>query len=527
MQDVRVPGMLHARVVRPPAVGAELRSVDESSVSGIKGLRKVVRQANFLAVVADSEWAAVKAASQLTATWSSWEGLPEMSKLYEHVRSTAINKDEVTIDKGDPKAALAGAAKRLEATYEFAIHTHGSIGPSCAIAEWKNDQLTVWTSSQATHLLPRDLAMTFGVPADKVRCLYFDGAGCYGRNGHEDAAADAALLAREMGRPVRVQWMRHDEHGWDPKGPPTLVDVAGGLDAAGNVVAWQSQFWIPKVTLITEGVPFVAATLADLPRKPTLNPGNVFQNSAPSYTFTNVHAVCHRLETTPFRPSWIRTPGRMQNTYANEAFMDELAAAAGVDPIEFRLRHMNDTRGATVLKAAARKAKWETRPSPRKAGGGVARGRGVSYVKYENVRTYVAAVAEVEVERSSGAIRVTRVTVAQDCGQIINPDGVRAQLEGNVIQTVSRTLKEELKWDRSRVTSVDWQSYPILTFPEVPVVESELINRPADPPWGVGEPSAAVVPSASSNAVFDATGVRMRTVPSTPERFKAAVKAQS
>ena len=527
MQDVRVPGMLHARVVRPPAVGAELRSVDESSVSGIKGLRKVVRQANFLAVVADSEWAAVKAASQLKATWSSWEGLPEMSKLYEHVRSTAINKDEVTIDKGDPKAALAGAAKRLEATYEFAIHTHGSIGPSCAIAEWKNDQLTVWTASQATHLLRRDLAMTFGVPADKVRCLYFDGAGCYGRNGHEDAAADAALLAREMGRPVRVQWMRHDEHGWDPKGPPTLVDVAGGLDAAGNVVAWQSQFWIPKVTLITEGVPFVAATLADLPRKPTLNPGNVFQNSAPSYTFANVHAVCHRLETTPFRPSWIRTPGRMQNTYANEAFMDELAAAAGVDPIEFRLRHMNDARGATVLKAAARKAKWETRPSPRKAGGGVARGRGVSYVKYENVRTYVAAVAEVEVERTSGAIRVTRVSVAQDCGQIINPDGVRAQLEGNVIQTVSRTLKEELKWDRSRVTSVDWQSYPILTFPEAPVVESELINRPADPPWGVGEPSAAVVPSAISNAVFDATGVRMRTVPFTPERFKAAAKAQS
>src|SRR5207244_4311542 len=363
------------------------------------------------------------------------------SKLYEHVRSTAINKDEVTIDKGDPKAALAGAAKRLEATYEFAIHTHGSIGPSCAIAEWKNDQLTVWTASQATHLLRRDLAMTFGVPADKVRCLYFDGAGCYGRNGHEDAAADAALLAREMGRPVRVQWMRHDEHGWDPKGPPTLVDVAGGLDAAGNVVAWQSQFWIPKVTLITEGVPFVAATLADLPRKPTLNPGNVFQNSAPSYTFANVHAVCHRLETTPFRPSWIRTPGRMQNTYANEAFMDELAAAAG--------------------------------------------------------------------------------------GEIIKPGGVRAQVEGKVIQTVSRTLKEELTWDRSRVTSVDWQSYPILTFPEAPVVEAELINRPADPPWGVGEPSAAVVPSAISNAVFDATGVRMRTVPFTPERFKAAVKAQA
>src|SRR2546427_6542300 len=308
MQGVRLPGMLHARVVRPRAVGAELRSVDESSVSGIKGLRKVVRQANFLAVVADSEWAAVKAASQLEATWSSWEGLPEMSKLYEHVRSTAINKDEDTIDKGDPKAALAGAAKRLEATYEFAIHTHGSIGPSCAIAEWKNDQLTVWTASQATHLLRRDLAMTFGVPADKVRCLYFDGAGCYGRNGHEDAAADAALLAREMGRPVRVQWMRHDEHGWDPKGPPTLVELKGGLDAGGSIVAWQSEFWIPKLSAITDGVPLIAATPAGLPRKEAINPGNIFQNSAPSYPFPNAHPLVHRPATTPSRPSPVRPP---------------------------------------------------------------------------------------------------------------------------------------------------------------------------------------------------------------------------
>jgi len=526
MQDVRVPGMVHARVVRPPAMGATLQSVDESSVGGIKGLLRVVRAGSFLAVVAETEWAAVKAGERLKATWSSWQGLPAMSRLYDVVRATPVNKDEVTVNRGDVKGALAGAAKTLSATYEFAIHTHGSIGPSCAIADWRDGQLTVWSASQAPHWLRRDLAATFGIPVTSVRVMYFDGAGCYGRNGHEDAAADAALIAREIGRPVRVQWMRHDEHGWDPKGPPTLVDLRAGLDQAGNVVAWQSEFWIPKAT-ITQSPTLIAATLAGLPHKQDINPGNVFQNSAPPYAFPNAHAVCHRLETTPFRPSWIRTPGRMQNTYANEAFMDELAAAAGVDPIEFRLRHLNDPRGAEVLRAAARRARWQPRPSPQKSSARVARGRGVTYVKYENVRTYVAAVADVEVDRSSGVVRVTRVVVAHDCGLMINPDGVRAQIEGNVVQTVSRTLKEELKWDGSRVTSLDWASYPILTFPEVPEVEMELIDRPGDPPWGAGEPAAAVVPSAISNAVFDAIGVRLRTVPYTPDRVKAAIRAQA
>jgi nicotinate dehydrogenase subunit B len=387
----------------------------------------------------------------------------------------------------------------------------------------------VWSPSQAPHWMRRELSTMLGIPLGDIRIQYLDGSGCYGRNGHEDATADAALLARELGQPVRVQWTRADEHGWDPKGPPTLVELHGGLDAAGNIVAWQSEFWIPKLTVITDGVPLIASTLAGLPHKDAINPGNIFQNSAPSYVFPNAHAVCHRLETTPLRPSWIRTPGRMQNTYANEAFMDELAAAAGADAIEFRLRHLKDARGIEVVRATAKRAKWESRPSPKKSGaeGAVAKGRGFTYVKYENVRTYVAAVAEVEVNRNSGAIRVTRVVVGHDCGQIINPDGVRAQIEGNVIQTVSRTLKEELKFDRSRVTSVDWKSYPILTFPEVPDVDIELIDRPDQPPWGAGEPAAAVVPSAVSNAVFDAIGVRMRTVPFTPERVKAAMKSQT
>ena len=529
MQDFRVPGMLHGRVVRPPAIGAALVRVEPSSANGITGVVKVVRIGNFLGVVAETEWAAIKAAQKLRATWSAWEGLPEMDTLYEHVRGTPIARDEVTQNLGDAPAALAAAAKRLSATYEFGIHLHGSIGPSCAIADFREGRLTVWSATQAPHWTRKELAAMLNIAPDDIRVVYVEGAGCYGRNGHEDAAADAALLSREVGRPVRVQWMRHDEHGWEPKGPPTLVDLSAGLDGEGNIVAWQSEFWIPRISSITDGVPFVAATLAGLGKKDAINPGNVFQNSAVGYAIPNARAVVHRLETTPFRPSWIRSPGRMQNTYANEAFMDELAAAASADPIDFRVRHLRDPRGAAVIRAAAARAGWIPRPAPRKGASSSSSGlgRGMSYVKYENARTYVAAVAEVEADRESGQIRVTRVVVAHDCGLIVNPEGVRTQIEGCVIQTVSRTLKEELKWNRSRVTSLDWATYPILTFPEVPKVEVELINRPSEPPWGAGEPAAAVVPSAISNAVFDALGVRLRTIPYTPERVKAASRAQA
>jgi CO/xanthine dehydrogenase Mo-binding subunit len=526
MQDFRVPGMLHARVVRPPAIGATLENVDESSVKNIKGA-KVVRQGSFLAVVAESEWAAVKAAKALKATWTKWEGLPDQSKLWEHVRSTKVAKDDVAVDRGDPKAAIAGAAKRLKATYDFAIHTHGSMGPACAVADVKEGKAEIWSPSQASHWLRKEVAVVLQMDPKDVRIQYLDGAGCYGRNGHEDATCDAALISKLTGKPVRVQWMREDEHGWDPKGPPTLVDISAGLDAQGNVVGWDAELWVPKAD-ITEWPRTLAATLAGIPQKEAINPGNVHRNLDPSYPFANQKAVAHRLESTPLRPSWIRTPGRMQNTYANEVFIDECAAAAGVDPVEYRLRYLTDLRGIAVLRAAANMAKWETRPSPRRdQSGPIARGRGFAYVKYENARTYCAGVAEVEVNRQTGAIRCTRFYVAHDCGQIINPDGVRAQIEGQVIQTVSRTLKEELKWNRSRVTSLDWASYPILRFPEVPEVIMELINRPNDPPWGVGEPAACLPPPAISNAVFDAVGVRLRSVPFTPAKVMATLKATS
>jgi nicotinate dehydrogenase subunit B len=529
INNLRLRGMLHGRVIHPPSVGAKLESVDESSIKGIAGVVRVVREGNFLGVVAQTEWAAIKAARSLKVGWSKWEGLPEQAKLFDHVRASKVFRVEVTGNVGNTVEAMAkDGVKKLAATYDFAIHTHGSQGPSCAVAEFNDGKLTSWSASQATHDLRRQLAEMFAMPVDNVRCIYLEGSGCYGRNGHEDAAADAAMLAKAVSRPVRVQWSRADEHGWDPKGPPTLIDLRAALDGAGTVTAWESEFFIPQQTDKSFMVPLVPATLAGLPAKADVAPGNIFQNSNIPYKFANVKAVCHRLETTPFRPSWIRTPGRMQNTYANECFLDELAAAANADPIEFRLKYLDpaDKRGIETLTRVAALAKWQKRPSPQQnASGNVVRGRGVSYVKYELARTYVAVVAEVEVDRAAGVIKVTRVYVAHDCGQIINPDGLRNQLDGNVIQMVSRTLIEELKFDRSHVTSLDWESYPVIKFPDVPEIVIDLIDRPNERPWGAGEPAAAVVPSAISNAVFDATGIRLRSVPYTPDKVKAAMRS--
>ena len=401
MQDFRMPGMLHGRVVRPPAIGATLQSVDESSVRDIAGMVKVVRVGNFVGVVSETEWSAIKAAQQLKTEWSKWEGLPDQAKLWDHVRNTKIVKEDITSNVGDASAAMAQGAKRLKATYDFAIHTHGSIGPSCAVVEIKDGLLTCWTASQATHALRKQLAAMLSMPEANIRCIYIDGSGCYGRNGHEDAAADAALMARAVGRPVRVQWMRADEHGWDPKGPPTLVDLEAALDASGNIISWTSSFFHPQGASGT--VDMVAADLAALPHENYLAPGNIiFGNTALAYTLPNVRTVAHRLETTPFRPSWIRTPGRLQNTFANKSFLDELAAAADADPLEFRLRYLKDPRGIELLDRLAKLAKWEKSPPTRDNAADIATGRGLSYVKYELVRTYVGAVADVEVNRKNG-----------------------------------------------------------------------------------------------------------------------------
>lgn len=525
MHDVRVPGMLHGAVIRPPALGAKLQSVDEASVKGIPGFVRTVRDGDFLGVVTETEWAAVRAARELKAVWSKSETLPEQDKLWEHVRATKVVKDDVTSTVGDTAAAMAGEGRKLAATYDFAIHTHGSIGPSCAISEFKDGKLTCWSASQATHNLRKQLALMLSLPLEDVRCIYVDGAGCYGRNGHEDAAADSALLAQAVGKPVRVQWSRADEHGWDPKGAPTLIDLRANLDPSGTVLAWESEFHIPQGA--GGNVDLVAATLSGKPKDNLLSPGGITGDSAIPYRFQNIKTVCHRLETTPLRPSWIRTPGRMQNTFANECFLDEIAAAAAVDPIAFRLKYLDpaDSRGREVLERLRKVAAWEERPSPRKdRNGAILKGRGVSYVKYELVRTYVGIAADVEVDSALGDVRVTKLYVVHDCGQIINPNGVRAQIEGSVIQTVSRTMKEEVTWDRGMVTSLDWATYPILRFSELPELVIDLIDRPTEKPWGAGEPTAAVVPSAISNAIFDATGARLRSVPFKREKVKAALR---
>ena len=522
MQDFKLPGMLHARVVRPKAMKATLQSVNDWDCRKVPGYVGYVRKGNFLAVVGKNEWAAVKAARTIETKWSDWSGLPDQAALWEWVRSVKVNKNEAfqSVGKVDDAFAAQGA-RTLKASYDFAIQTHGSLGPSCAVAKFEDGKLTSWSASQQTHLLRKQLAKMFDLKPEDVRCIYIEGAGCYGRNGHEDAAADAALIAKEVGVPVRVQWMRDDEHGWDPKGPPTLLDHKAAMDDSGKVIGWESIVYIPERPKdIVVGL--VAADLAGMPNEQS-HPGNIHASLAIPYDVPNIRCSANWLAETPFRPSWIRTPGRMQNTFANESFMDELAAAAKADPLEFRRRYLKDARGLELLQRLETLAKYAPRSGPRESGD-IVRGRGISYTKYELVRTYVGIVADVEVNRSTGQVRVTDVYVAHDCGQVINPDGLKNQIEGNVVQTVGRTLFEEIKFDRSTITSRDWGTYRIIKFPEVPRVSIELIDRPTEKPWGAGEPTAAVVPSAIANAICDATGVRLRSVPFTPDKVLAGLK---
>ncbi len=527
MQDVRLPGMLHARTIRPPAIGAELISVEADSLKGLPGNPRAVRLRNFLAVIADSEWGAVRGARELKAAWTTPTPLPEQNMLYEHVRATPIVRDDVLGEAGDVKTA--SGSKTLSAVYQWPIQTHGSIGPSCGVADVTREEATIWTASQSTHKYWPHFAKTLGLPIEKVRLVYVEGSGCYGMNGHEDAAIEAALLSQLIGRPVRVQWTRADEHGWDPKGPPQLLELRGTLDANGKIVAWDSQTWLPELTKGLPNIPLLAPEAAGIDQPQGESAGQVQQNAKPPYLMPNLRVVAHWLRDTPLRPSHLRAPGRMANILANEAFMDELAAAAGADPLEFRVRHLADERGIELLTRTAAHANWATRPSPGReadATSGKAAGRGLAYIQYNNAETYVAMVLEIEVERESGVIRVTRVVVGHDCGLAVNPDGARNQIEGAVLQSISRALHEEVTFDRSRVTSLDWSSYRLLTFPEMPAIEHEFIQRLDQPPWGVGEPATTLAAAAISNAVFDAIGVRLRRAPFSPDRVKSALTSR-
>jgi len=512
LQDFSVPGMLHGRMIRPPSLGAKLISVDEVSIRGIPDVR-VVRIQNFLGVVANDEWAAVRAAKALKTTWSESQTLPGSERLDGFVRATAIERDETIVNRGDPATALPSTAKQLSATYWWPLQSHASLGPSCAVVDFRPEGTTIWTASQGPHGLRANFARVFGIPEDKLRVIFMDGSGSYGSNGNDDAAADALLLSRAAGKPVRVQWMREDEHAWDPKGPPQLLDIRGGLDAENRIAAWETQMWLPAN--VQGSRPLLAVDDAGIAQPHGRGAGQISQNGDPPYAAPNVKVVVHWLKETPLRLSNLRAPGKIANIFAVESFTDELASAAGIDPLEFRLRGITDPRAIDVIKRATEMIGWESRPSPnsRPQSGSVRVGRGMAYMRYKQMENYVAMAMEVAVDRSSGKINVKRITCAHDCGLVINPDGLRNQIEGCILQTLGRTLHEETTFDRSRVTSVDWKSYPILSFPEVPAVDVALIDRPALPPMGAGEAATAPVAAALANAVFDATGVRLRRVP--------------
>jgi nicotinate dehydrogenase subunit B len=522
VQDFVLPGMLHGRVIRPSAVGAKLLSVDESSIRGVPDVR-VVHIANFLGVVAKDEWAAVCAARELKTTWSAGTGLPGSDGLAQYVRNSRTAQIQTIVNRGDAPAALESSAKRFSATYFWPNQSHGSIGPSCAVADVRADgSATVWSSSQGPHGLRQNLSKVFGLPEAKVRVVYLDGAGCYGGNGNEDVAADAVLLSKTIGQPVRVQWMRHDEHGWDPKGPQQLLDVEAGIDSEGHIQAWRTSMWAPAA--VPGSRPLLAADAAGIAQDHGQGAGLLTQNADPPYSAGNVQVVVNSIAESPLRPSNLRAPGKIANVFAVETFTDELAHAAGLDPLEFRLRGLSDPRGIEVLKRAAEMFGWQERPSPNpNAGQASVIGRGIAYARYKQAENYVALAMEVEVDTTTGKISVRRIVCAHDCGLVVNPDALRNQIEGCIVQTLSRALHEEVKFDASRVTSVDWSSYPILTFPEVPTIEVALVNRPELPLLGAGEASCVTVAAALANAVFDATGAKLRVAPFTPQRVKAAL----
>jgi nicotinate dehydrogenase subunit B len=522
VHDVKVPGMLHGRVIRPPALGAHLIS-HGAPPAGVK----VVRQKDFLAVAAADEWTAIQAASTLTTKWSSWSGLPAMDKLPEYLRNSP-SEPMVIQHAGDLERGLSGASHTLKASYDTPVETHGSIGPSCAVADVHSDYATIYAGTQGPNLVQASVASVVGLKSEHVHVVAYPASGCYGRNGADPVAIDAALMSKHLGVPVRVQWMRADEHGWDPKGPATTHELEAGLDKDGTLVAWDHQGWIPAQFNTT----IIGSVLAGGPVAEPVQRGGWSGNLL--YDVPNVRLLSHNLADISARENdgvgiisaWLRSPAQFQVTFAEESFFDEVAAAVKADPLEFRLRHLKDKRFAATFRHVAKMAGWESRPSPRPEAhetGRYVTGRGIA----GSLRggTYNAEIAEVVVDRNTGKVTVTKVWVVQDNGLTINPRAVILGAEAGVVQSVSRTLLEEVTFNRSRITSLDWISYPILRFNEAPEVTVELIGSQADPPGGSGEPACCPVPAAVGNAIFDASGARLRTLPMTPAKVVEALKA--
>jgi CO/xanthine dehydrogenase Mo-binding subunit len=525
--DIKVSGMLHARMIRPEVAGAVPVKVDEASIKHIPGAR-AVWQDGFLGVVAPREWDAIQAMSALKVEWSqAAPPFPSQAALYDHIRKAPVRKREVGKENGDVDAAFKTATRVIEAEYEWPFQSHASMGPACALVEIKDGKVTCWSGTQKSHFVQQGIASILEVPPGNVHVIWTTGPGSYGRNDADDAAMDAAILAKAVGAPVRLQYMRNQGTGWDPKGPASIHRARAALNAAGEVIAYDFvSKGFSRVDVDTNGSkPF--DTLAGQTRGIALKSGDGFGVPAESYAFANKRLAWETIpplldRASPLRSSHLRDPVGPQIHFASESFIDEVAAALAVDPIEFRLRHIKDARDIALIKAAAHKANWQTRPSPRRDQTGTkVSGRGIAYAQRNGTR--VAVIAEVEVDRASGRIWARKFVVAHDCGQIINPDGLEKCIEGNIVQGVSRTLWEEVKFDAKTVTSVDWMTYPILDITETPeTIESVLINHPELPPTGAGEPSTRPVAAAIANAIFDATGVRIRRVPFSPENVKAA-----
>lgn len=527
VQDVRLPGMLFGRIARPPSYSAELAAFDEARVKSMPGVVAVVRDGRFLGVVAKREEQAIAAREALVeaATWREGPALPPPDDINRYLKSLP-SQDSVISDKGGDSAATARVT--VEAIFTKPYIAHASIGPSCAVAQMKDGKLTVWTHAQGVFPLRRDLAKALDLDEAKIHAVHVQGSGCYGHNGADDVALDAALLARAAGgRPVKVQWMRDDEFGWEPYGAAMSVSLHAGLDDNGLIVDWAHELWSNTHSMRPGGrggVNLIAAWHLAQP-KPPAEPEGIPQpagggdrNAIPLYDFPRQKVTHHFIKEMPIRVSALRGLGAYANIFAIESFMDELAATAKADPIEFRLRHLKDPRARAVIETVAQKANWQAGPP-----GAPGKGRGIGFAKYKNLSAYLAVIVDAVVDRNNGAVRVTKAVAAIDAGQAVNPNGLINQTEGGIIQATSWTIKERVGFDRQRITATDWSSYPILTFPEVPEIDVTVIDRPTEKSLGAGEAAQGPTAAAIANAVAQATGMRLRDLPLMPDRVKAAL----
>jgi nicotinate dehydrogenase subunit B len=526
VQDMRLPGMLHARVVRGPSEGTRLRPTDVDAVAKMPGVVQVVRDGGFIAVLATQEWQAIKALQRLqSAGWYR----PGTKLPAEDMREAfrRLPSQEVPIfDYPGPPAPADG--KIVKARYSRPCLMHGSIGPSCAVALWENDGVTVWTHSQGVYPLRKSLAELLRLPTGKVRCIHTEGSGCYGHNGADDVAADAALAARAVpGRPVRLQWMREQEHGWEPLGSAMVVELEATL-ADGRIAGWRHDVW----SNAHNGRPATAGGLLagaevdppfprQIPKPIPMPEGGGHRNGNPLYALTNACGIYHFIEQAPVRVSALRGLGAHMNVFAIECFMDELAKSAGADPLAFRLAHMTDARAREIMQTAADRFGWASRGK-----GGDGRGCGFAFARYKNLAAYCAVAMEVAVDRASGDIKISRVVAAVDSGEAVNPDGIRNQIEGGIVQSLSWTIHEAVAFDATHRSSFDWSAYPIVRFDAVPAtVEVHVIDRPGQPFLGTGEAAQGPAAAALANAVTDAVALRVRDMPLAPEKVKAVLRS--